>query len=178
MSRKRVYGVAGVTSYVKPNNNGRIDNPAEVERFLEGFDDKTTLKEYLATIIEVDDIAALTAELLDSLRAGDKVVKVTGTKKHAYTVAYKDDVRGEASLVYADHENIEEVYYEKQEGAWTHIQTDTTPLNAERFAEIDELVGDRTLKSLERDEEGMVYGLYQTTGTDSQESNDNQTNEQ
>lgn len=76
--------------------------------------------------MEVTDITALTAEQLDSLKAGDPVIKITGNEKHAYTVSYKDSTKGELSLVYADHQNVEEVYYEKREGEWTYIITENT----------------------------------------------------
>ena len=74
--------------------------------------------------IKTSDITALTAQQLDALRNGDIVVKITGNHKHTYMVAYKDSTAGECSLVYCDHENIEEVYYEKVSGVWTYIQTD------------------------------------------------------
>lgn len=80
--------------------------------------------------IKTSDITALTSQQLDALRNGDIVVKITGNHKHTYTVAYKDNVAGELSLVYCDHENIEEVYYEKQNGTWTYIQTDNYNFNA------------------------------------------------
>lgn len=76
--------------------------------------------------LEVSDITALTAAQIDSLKEGYVVNKVTGNSKHSYVVAYKNDTDGEMSLVYSDHENIEEVYYEKQGGTWTYVQTDIT----------------------------------------------------
>ena len=76
--------------------------------------------------INADSITQLTDEQIDSLKAGDTVIKGAGDKKHAYVVAYKKD--DEMSLVYADHENIEEVYYEKQGGTWTYVQTDNFAL--------------------------------------------------
>lgn len=72
--------------------------------------------------LEVSDIQGLTATQLDGLNTGDIVVKITGNKKHAYTVAYKDATAGEISLVYCDHETIEEVYYEKVDGTWTFTE--------------------------------------------------------
>lgn len=78
--------------------------------------------------INADSITQLTDEQIDSLKAGDTVIKGAGDKKHAYVVAYKKD--DEMSLVYADHENIEEVYYEKQNGTWTYVQTDNFALQS------------------------------------------------
>ena len=101
--------------------------------------------------IRTSDITALTAQQLDALRNGDIVVKVTGTHKHTYVVAYKDDTLGECSLVYTDHENTEEVYYEKVNGTWTYIQTDNYNFNAAIGAvintmEMSESNGDVTIQ--------------------------------
>ena len=82
----------------------------------------------LPTVIEVSNITALTAEQLNTLRPGDQVRKITGNEKHAYTVTYKNSVKGELSLSYVDHQNAEEVYYEKVENTWQYIVTDTTPI--------------------------------------------------
>lgn len=73
----------------------------------------------------VTDITALTAAQLDALKPGHVVVKQTGNSLHAYFVAYKDEELGEIALVYTDRWTIEEVYYEKSEGVWGYVQTDT-----------------------------------------------------
>lgn len=70
----------------------------------------------------ITDITALTNSQIDSLKAGDTVIKTTGDEKHSYTVAYKKD--NEMSLVYADCWTIEEVYYEKNGNNWQYIVTD------------------------------------------------------
>jgi len=118
--------------------------------------------------MEVSDITALTAAQIETLKIGYVVNKVTGNSKHSYIVKYKNDVKGEMSLVYCDHENIEEVYYEKRNGDWTYVQTDNTPLDAERFAEISELVGDRVLTSIEIDENHNYSGVYKTLEEESE----------
>ena len=83
-----------------------------------------SLPKYGDTNPVVTDITALTTEQLDALKPGHVVVKKTGNAQHAYFVAYKDDVLGEISLVYTDRWTIEEVYYEKHDGAWAHVVTD------------------------------------------------------
>lgn len=98
------------------------DTIREVDTFAHDLDTKKVGR------ITVDDIQNIPASKLDLLKAGDIVIKTTGEQTHAYTVAYKKD--DEASLVYADHENIEEVYYEKQSGVWTYVQTDNMPLQS------------------------------------------------
>ena len=80
--------------------------------------------------IEVNDITSLTTSQLDSLKVGDLVVKITGNEKHGYHVSYKDSTKGELSLVYADHSNVEEVYFEKVEGVWTYIITENTHIGS------------------------------------------------
>ena len=71
------------------------------------------------TLIETDDIEHLSNNACDSLDCGDKVIKVSKNKsKHAYVVAYKNVVKGEMSLVYTDHETIEELYFEVGENGW------------------------------------------------------------
>lgn len=65
---------------------------------------------------ETDDIEHLPAEKLDELKCGDQVIKISGDEKHAYIVSYKKE--DEISLVYCDHQNVEELYYEKKDGNW------------------------------------------------------------
>ena len=82
-----------------------------------------------AAKITVDSIAELTDEQLDTLKAGDVVIKKTGTERHCYTVAYKDDTKHEIALVYCDAWNVEEVYYDKSVGGeWSLIETKTTAI--------------------------------------------------
>lgn len=130
----KTYGVAGVWPD-KTKNNGAIDSEKEVYALLEGMSEGNKLAQILSlfatkqntpSVIEVTNIAALTGEQLDALRNGDMVVKITGTQKHTYTVTYKDETAGELLLTYVDWQNVEGVYYEKQEGVWTYIQTDNT----------------------------------------------------
>lgn len=78
--------------------------------------------------LEVDDVTALASEQAEALKAGNVVVKRTGTQRHAYLVAYKDDTEGELSLVYADCWNVEEVYYERGESGWAFVVKDITPI--------------------------------------------------
>lgn len=76
--------------------------------------------------IEVTDITALTAEQLDALNVGDKVVKVTGTDKHAYWVSYKATTGGGICLTYADASTVETVSYDRTESGWSYNSTDKT----------------------------------------------------
>lgn len=52
-SKGMPFGIAGLTAYVKPDDNGKIDKPSEVERFLEGITDKTKLTDVLQQLIQL-----------------------------------------------------------------------------------------------------------------------------
>jgi len=68
---------------------------------------------------EITDITALTNAQIDKLKVGDTVIK----GEHSYAVAYKS--ADEMSLVYSDVWTTEEVYYEKHDGNWAHVVTDS-----------------------------------------------------
>lgn len=116
--------------------NSKIESVVELLKFTDGFGDGDTLKEFIARAIvaamalpEVTDITALTQEQIDTLSAGDRIIKVTGTMKHAYTVSYKDETVGGMCLTYCDCENVETVAYERHDGTWEYESTDITPIH-------------------------------------------------
>ena len=81
----------------------------------------------VALVSDVADIKKLSNEEINRLKAGDLVIKKEPNgENHTYVVAYKKS--NEMSLVYADAHNVEEVYYEKQNGSWTHVVTEITPI--------------------------------------------------
>lgn len=84
------------------------------------------LEEKVVVAAKVANIKTLTNEQIDSLNCGDIVVKSENGSDHAYIVAYKKS--DEMSLVYCDHENIEEVYYEKSGSNWAWVVTDNFSL--------------------------------------------------
>lgn len=77
-----------------------------------------------AAPIEVTDITKLTAEQLDALNVGDKVVKVTGTDKHLYLVTYKATTGGGICLSYNAAGYGETVSYDRTESGWAYNSTD------------------------------------------------------
>ncbi len=79
-----------------------------------------------AQIIEVNNIKALTNAQCEALRAGDIVVKVDGTGKHAYRVSFKNATG--MCLTYADRENVETVAYDKANDDWAWTSTDVTSI--------------------------------------------------
>lgn len=79
-----------------------------------------------AAPIKVTDITAMTAEQLDALDCGDKVVKVTGTDEHAYIVSYKAQTGGGLCLTYTDASTVETVSYDRTESGWAYNSTEKT----------------------------------------------------
>ena len=77
---------------------------------------------------KVTDITKLTNEQLDALQCGDKVVKVTGTEEHAYTVSYKAITGGGLCLTYVDASRVETVSYDRTAEGWAYNSTDVTNL--------------------------------------------------
>ena len=105
------------TFYDKDNNVlGEFYTKSELDVLFESF----------VKVLVVSDITALTNEQIEALRCGDIVIKNESGNKHSYVVAYKKE--DEMSLVYVDHENAEEVYYEKTGSNWAYIQTDNATL--------------------------------------------------
>ena len=83
----------------------------------------------------ISDIKALTNAQIDKLKVGDTVIK----GEHSYTVAYKSPT--EMSLVYSDVWTTEEVYYEKHDGNWAHVVTDS-------IAPQEKLVSGQNIKTI------------------------------
>lgn len=80
--------------------------------------------------VEVEDITAIPADMLDSLECGDVVVKKTGNQRHAYWVSYKGDGAGEGMcLTYTDASVVETVSYDRTDEGWAYNSTDKTPLS-------------------------------------------------
>ena len=75
--------------------------------------------------VEVEDITAIPADVLDSLECGDIVVKKTGNQRHAYLVSYKGDGAGEGiCLSYNAAGYGETVSYDRTDDGWAYNSTD------------------------------------------------------
>ena len=96
-------------------------------------------------VLEVADVKALTSQQCEDLKCGDQVIKNDSAGKHGYVVSYKKS--NEMCLVYCDHQNIEEVYYEKS-GTWSYIQTDNTHLTKLVVSNVTQLT-DSQINSLQ-----------------------------
>ena len=113
------------------NSHAQHDNIRELDEYAHAEETRAKAEEQRLDRVKVgritvDNVKTLTNAQINSLNAGDVVIKDENGSKHIYAVAYKKD--DEMSLVYADHENIEEVYYEKQGDTWTYVQTDNFAL--------------------------------------------------
>lgn len=79
--------------------------------------------------VEVNNITAIDGTVLDSLKVGDKVAKITGKQKHLYTVSYKGEGVGEGiCLTYIDAATVETVAYDYTSNGWVYNSTDHTTL--------------------------------------------------
>ena len=77
------------------------------------------------TIPEVTDIKAIPSKVLDALKCGDKVAKITGKQKHLYNVSYKGEGVGEGiCLTYVAAGLIETVSYDYTASGWVYNSTD------------------------------------------------------
>ena len=124
-----IYGIAGAIDD-RTKNDGKINRVDEIYAFLKGMPEVSNLAQLLArfpVITEVTDIKALSADLLEALRPGDIVVKVTDTHKHSYRVSYKGATG--LCLTYTDCENVETVAYEKTDDTWAWDSTDVTHIS-------------------------------------------------
>ena len=74
---------------------------------------------------ETADITALDGDVLDALRCGDQVVKITGNQRHLYVVTYKGEGAGEGiCLTYVAAGYGETVSYDRTANGWAYNSTD------------------------------------------------------
>lgn len=115
----------GHTRLTIPGLSGFINKAAIIKiggKLLSEIIEKLTT-EGLKRIV-VTDMEALTDKQIESLQAGDMVVKRDETGDHSYRVSYKGATG--ICLTYSDCENVETIAYEKVDGAWTYDSKDVT----------------------------------------------------
>ena len=111
-----------------------LDNVAEVadEEIEAALGEDGAITQAIASAInaalapmEVSDITAMTAEQLDALECGDKVIKVTGKQRHLYLVSYKGEGAGEGICISYNAAGYgETVSYDRTESGWAYNSTD------------------------------------------------------
>jgi hypothetical protein len=70
----------------------------------------------------------LDGKQIESLQAGDMVIKRDSSGDHSYRVSFKSATG--ICLTYSDCENVETVAYDKVEGVWTYDSTDVTNIGS------------------------------------------------
>ena len=116
----------------------RKDMREAIASAIAGQENQVDLSGLLAEIlnslvgVEVEDITAISADVLDSLECGDIVVKKTGNQRHAYLVSYKGDGAGEGiCLSYNAAGYGETVSYDRTDDGWAYNSTDVKTYGAE-----------------------------------------------
>lgn len=75
--------------------------------------------------VVTESITEMTAEQLDGLKVGDKVLKVTGNMEHLYLVTYKGEGEGQGIvLTYNACGYGEAVSYDRTATGWEYNSTD------------------------------------------------------
>ena len=81
---------------------------------------------------ETSNILELDGSVLDALRCGDQVLKLTGNHRHLYTVTYKGAGVGEGiCLTYVAAGLIETVSYDRTESGWSYNSTDKCTIDVD-----------------------------------------------
>lgn len=80
------------------------------------------------------DMTKLSGSFLNSLVAGDIVVKQTGEQQHAYIVSYKEDGTG-ICLTYTDASVVETISYDYVGSNWEYNSTDIQSIDVEGIIE-------------------------------------------
>ena len=101
-----------------------------------GFYGRRMVPEYLIKKLEkgpvklkdITNITTLTDDEINTLEAGDIVLKKTSNQYHAYIVSYKEDNQG-ICLTYTDASCIETVSYDYTGGHWIYNSTDITSMS-------------------------------------------------
>ena len=85
----------------------------------------------VAKVYEASNITEISAAILDELKPGDVVQKITGNSKHTYVVSYKGEGAGTGiCLTYTAAGYIETVSYDRSGSSWVYNSTDITEISA------------------------------------------------
>ena len=82
-------------------------------------------------VFEVSNIQNISKDILNELKVGDVVQKITGNQKHAYMVSYKGSGAGEGiCLTYVAAGYMETVSYDRSGSNWVYNSTDVTEVGS------------------------------------------------
>ena len=89
----------------------------------DGIESLGTEVEKMPKRFEVDDIENIDGDILDELKCGDIVAKMTGDMKHSYHVSYKEEQHG-ICLTYDACGYLETISYDYTDGEWVFNSKD------------------------------------------------------
>ena len=82
--------------------------------------------------VTATNITSIDGAVLDSLKCGDQVAKITGNQQHLYTVSYKGEGSGEGiCLTYVAAGLIETVSYDRTDSGWVYNSTDMCTISVD-----------------------------------------------
>lgn len=94
---------------------------------LEDLENNNVNSNTISQIYIVDNIKAISGDILTKLKAGDIVLKNTNGQLHAYNVSFKKDGTG-ICLTYTDASVVETQSYDYKNSAWVYNSEDKTNL--------------------------------------------------
>ena len=92
---------------------------------LEDLESNNVNSQSISQLYIVNDIKAISGDILSKLKAGDIVLKNTNGQLHAYNVSFKKDGEG-ICLTYTDASVVETQSYDYTNGAWVYNSEDKT----------------------------------------------------
>ena len=106
----------------------RMLTTEEILQITKNKTDIEALKSGKVNCYEATNLTTLTKDFINKLKAGDVVLKKTGTSYHAYRVSFKKDSEG-ICLTYTDAGYMETVSYDKSGTNWVYNSTDVVNVN-------------------------------------------------
>lgn len=117
--------------------------------------------------LEVTNITTIPSDVIELLKPGDLIIKVTGDAKHRYHVSYKGT--SGICLTYVDAENVETVAYEKGASGWAYLDTTITNIAKDLVGSIQDDKNANTIygaKAYAKDQADTLMGTEYDTSAD------------
>ena len=113
--------------YYERELKGKINEPLDINELRRILADVMNEEGEVSQVV-ITNIKSISDDILNSLKAGDIVLKEDSTGKHAYVVSFKKDGTG-ICLTYTDASCVETVSYDYTGGHWVYNSTDITLLD-------------------------------------------------